>query len=312
MLKALLIASRPKTLALALAGPIVAAAMASIIFHWDKAIFLWHMVTTIFLQVLSNYANDYGDFVKGTDQKAQRKDRALTAGIISKGAMKNAVIVTAILAFISGIILLNQSFSSSKLVYFIGFLSLGFAAIAAAIKYTVGKSAYGYRSLGDLVVFVFFGPIAIAGGYYLHTHSLGLEIVLVSVAFGLLSVAVLNINNIRDIQSDIKSNKRTLANYLGKEKAITYQRALLVTAWLLNVYALIVRQLAIWGEETPGFETIAPLTIVFLPFLVAFLLHCSRLKTIESRNDYNKQLRNIALLTLAFSLAWALVSSILF
>ena len=311
MFKALFIASRPKTLALALAGPIVAAAMASILFQWDRSIFLWHALTTIFLQILSNYANDYGDFEKGTDQRAKRNDRALTAGLISQTAMKKAIFTTATLAFLSGIALLNQSFSSNS-IYFALFLIIGIAAIAAAIKYTMGASAYGYKSLGDVVVFLFFGPVAILGGFYLHTHHLGLDILLISVAFGLFSVAVLNINNIRDIQSDRISNKKTLANQWGKEKAISYQRALLLTAWLLNVYVLVLRQLDLWGESKPLFKDIALLPIVFMPFLMAFLFHCSRLKTIEERSDYNKQLRNIALLTLAFALAWVLIGLLLF
>ena len=311
MLKALLIASRPKTLALALAGPIVAAAMASILFEWDKSIFLWQILTTIFLQVLSNYANDYGDFEKGTDQLANRNDRALTAGLISQTAMKKAVLITAALAFISGIALLNQSFPSIG-IYFALFLILGITAIAGAIKYTMGASAYGYRALGDVVVFLFFGPVAIIGGFYLHTHEIGLDILLISVAFGLFSVAVLNINNIRDIQSDRISNKKTLANQWGKEKAISYQRALLLTAWLLNVYVLVLRQLDLWGDSKPLFKDMALLPIVFMPFLMAFLFHCNKLKTMEERSDYNKQLRNIALLTLSFALTWVAISILLF
>lgn len=182
MLKALLIASRPKTLALALAGPIVAAAMASIMFHWDKKIFLLHILTAILLQVLSNFANDYGDFVKGTDQKAKRKDRALTAGIITQESMKKVLRVTVFLTLVSGLFLLKESFAADRF-YFIGFFILGIAAIAAAIKYTVGKSPYGYRSLGDIMVFLFFGPVAIAGGFYLHTHSINLDIFMLSAAF---------------------------------------------------------------------------------------------------------------------------------
>ena len=309
MIKAFVQAARPKTLALALAGPIVAAALASIIFSWDKSVFMWQVLTTVGLQVLSNFDNDYGDFAKGTDQAANRSDRALASGAISHETMKKALYVVTAFTLIAGIMLLRSSLNGGQ---FVAFFVLGIMAIAAAINYTVGKKAYGYHKLGDAFVFVFFGWVSVAGGFYLHTYSLTIESALLSTAFGFLAMAVLNINNIRDIDTDLLSNKKTMANSMGKQKAISYQRFLLMGAWLLNVLALVMRQIAIWGGHKPEFSQLALVPVVFLPFLLMYMFHLSALKAATVQQDYNIQLRNVSLLCLSLAIYWVMLGKLLF
>lgn len=223
-------AFRLRTLPLALSSVGMGAFLAAWRGYMDYVVLLLCILTTIFLQVLSNLANDLGDSLNGADHQ-QRKgpSRAVQTGAISMSAMKRAVVIFVLLSLASGISLLLYAFSS-ELSSLIGFLVLGIFAIIAAIAYTIGKKPYGYAGLGDLAVLIFFGFVGVMGTYYLFTKSLSLDLILPSLSCGLLAVAVLNVNNIRDIESDKLAGKFSIPVRIGKKRAINYHWVLLFTA----------------------------------------------------------------------------------
>src|SRR5690349_5647391 len=203
-------------------------------------IFLLCIVTTIFLQVLSNLANDYGDSVHGADS-AERKgpSRAVQSGAISAQQMKTAVVIFVLLCLVSGISLLLVSFGLdwNAILFFFG---LGILSILAAIAYTVGKKPYGYIGLGDLSVLIFFGLVGVLGSQYLFTQQfIGVDI-LPALSCGFFSIGVLNLNNIRDIESDLKAGKYSIPVRIGRDKAIIYHWFLLIGGLLsASIYSLL-------------------------------------------------------------------------
>ncbi len=244
MFKNWLQAFRLRTLPLAIGAITMGAFAANIdgVFKWN--IYLLALLTAIFLQILSNLANDYGDFKKGTDNENRvGPKRALQSGAISEKAMRIAVIVFSILSLTSGIALLKIGLQNFGDLQTLAMLSIGLAAIAAAIKYTVGKGAYGYSGLGDVFVFIFFGLVAVGGTYFLMSTQLHWLLLLLAVSFGCLAVGVLNINNLRDIKNDEASNKITLAVRLGRKQTVMYQLILTLTGfWSLSIYIFINTQ----------------------------------------------------------------------
>ena len=235
-------AFRLRTLPLALSSIIFGSALAIKANSFKPAIFISCIVTTVLLQILSNLANDYGDFQKGTDNdKRVGPDRALQSGNISITQMKKAIIFFSFLSFASGLLLLFFSFNLENLHYVLAFLLLGLASIWAAINYTAGKSAYGYRALGDIFVFIFFGLVGVLGSCFLFTKSFQVIDILPASACGLFAVGVLNLNNTRDIENDKISNKITIPVIIGLKWAKIYQAVLLELAyWLLFLYAYFV------------------------------------------------------------------------
>jgi 1,4-dihydroxy-2-naphthoate octaprenyltransferase len=224
-------AARPRTLPLAVGSILLGNFLAYAQGKFDLTIALLATVTTLLLQILSNFANDLGDFSNGVDN-ADRKValRAVQTGKISQEEMKAAVILTAAFAFLSGLVLLYIGLKDAPLEVWGTFLGLGVASIAAAIAYTVGKRPYGYMGLGDLSVFLFFGIIGTAGTYYLQTFSLNLALFLPASGCGFLSVAVLNLNNLRDIENDIKTGKNSIPVRIGKTFGFYYQKFLYLAA----------------------------------------------------------------------------------
>lgn len=197
------------------------------------------LLTTLFLQILSNFANDYGDGIKGSDQYRETNDRMVQSGKISKEEMKKGIILISVLGFFSGLLLIFFSFPLEDTYKILLFLVLGVLSIVAAIKYTVGRSAYGYHGLGDLFVFIFFGIVGVFGSFFLFTQEINLLTVPGSLYIGSLSCAVLNLNNMRDIESDIKSKKQTFAVLLGKKKSKIYHYILIITAFISLIFLLI-------------------------------------------------------------------------
>jgi len=222
---------RLRTLPLALACTGMGSFLAAGFRLFNLKVFILTSATAIFLQVLSNLANDYGDTVHGTDN-AERigPQRALQSGVISLKAMRNAIIICALLALVSGCWLLYEATKEMSSSVFVIFLLIGLACIAAAIRYTVGKKPYGYAGLGDLAVFIFFGLVGVDGTFYLHVHGLPMNLLLPTISLGLLSAGVLNINNMRDIDNDAASGKRTLVVRMGLDGAKKYHRFLILTA----------------------------------------------------------------------------------
>lgn len=238
-IKAWLESLRLRTLPLALASIFTGCALAfwQGFFRFDIAIMT--LLTAGLLQILSNLANDYGDYVKGSDTPERLgPNRGMQKGLINQQQMKKALIITIVLTIISGTILVILS--CQKPVDIAIFLILGLLAIIAAITYTVGNKPYGYIGLGDISVLVFFGWLSIGGCYYLQAHSFNDVIILPATACGLLSTAVLNINNLRDIEQDRSNGKNTLAVRLGPLWARRYHCLLIVSALLcLFLFTLI-------------------------------------------------------------------------
>lgn len=210
--------------------------------HHDKINYLaivLLVITTILLQILSNLANDYGDGIKGTDNENRLgPQRAVQSKLISPRQMKNAVILFAILSFVFGITLIMSTLWEVDWGQILIFIGLGVASIMAAIFYTVGKKAYGYSGFGDLFVFVFFGLVGVIGSFYLLFLEWNSLVLFPAFYIGFLSTAVLNMNNMRDIENDRNSNKNTLVVTMGFEKAKFYHAFLIVAAlvsWLLFV-----------------------------------------------------------------------------
>jgi 1,4-dihydroxy-2-naphthoate octaprenyltransferase len=227
-------AARVRTLPLSVSGIIVGSfyAMSQGMFNWNIVTFA--LLTTLGLQILSNFANDYGDGVKGTDNKDRVGPmRAIQSGMITPNAMKKAIGLTAVITLTFAVLLIYFAFKESYLLYSLFFLMLGILAIASAIRYTVGKGAYGYRGFGDLFVFIFFGMVSTFGVYFMFSKSIDWLLLLPATAIGLLSVGVLNLNNMRDEESDRKAGKNTIVVKMGGENAKKYHFFLVISAMVL-------------------------------------------------------------------------------
>ncbi|WP_113925563.1 1,4-dihydroxy-2-naphthoate polyprenyltransferase [Cognataquiflexum aquatile] len=234
-------AIRLRTLPLALSSILMGSFLAAYQGEFRFWVFLMAAMTTVFLQILSNLANDYGDSIHGADS-ADREGpiRAVQSGIISLGEMKKAMFLLGSLSLISGLVLLYISLQDWKM--FLLFLGLGIAAIVAAVTYTSGSKPYGYAGLGDISVFLFFGLLGVLGTYFLHSLSFDWSIVLPAVSLGFFSTAVLNINNIRDIKADTFAGKKSIPVRIGRKKAVIYNWGLIFGGNLSLVLFAILNQ----------------------------------------------------------------------
>ncbi len=281
-------AFRLHTLPLALSSIITGSLVAVAEGKYRWSVILMAMLTTVLLQILSNLANDYGDVVKGTDNEMRvGPKRGLQNGSISKRQMKNAIMIFAILSLISGLVLLYLALGEHWLMALL-FFGLGLAAIAAAIKYTVGDHAYGYRGLGDLFVFIFFGLVAVIGTYYLNTLQLNFSLLLPASAMGFLSAGVLNLNNMRDIDNDRASGKHTLASALGYHNARMYHVVLIGLAFLFAFLYVLLKFHSFWNF----------LFVLSLPF---FLRDLAKIFKTADKAALYPYLKSLAISTLAFS-----------
>ena len=273
--KAWLLAIRLRTLPLALSSILMGSFLAAFQNAFRLEILLLASLTTIFLQVLSNLANDYGDSIHGADSPdRQGPTRAVQSGVIRLDEMKKAVFLFAILSFLSGITLLFFALQDWKL--FLIFLGLGIAAIIAAITYTSGKKPYGYAGLGDISVFLFFGLLGVIGTFFLHTLSFDWSILLPAISLGLFSTTVLNINNIRDIASDTKAGKISIPVRIGKEKAILYNW-FLILAGNFSLVVFVLSQQAWWALSA----------LLFFPFMIRVGIGVGKSESID---PYLKQM----------------------
>jgi len=226
-------AARPRTLPLSVSGILVGTAMASSYGEINYIIFFLALLTTIGFQVTSNFANDYGDGVKGTDNDDRiGPKRALQSGLLSRKALKKGIIISVSINLILVLCLLVVSFGREYLHWGILFLFLGGFSVWAAIKYTVGDSAYGYKGLGDIFVFLFFGLLGVLGSMFLYIKTIPFVSVLPAMSIGLLSVGVLNLNNLRDVTSDKLAGKNTMVVKMGFENGKRYHTLLLVLSFV--------------------------------------------------------------------------------
>jgi 1,4-dihydroxy-2-naphthoate octaprenyltransferase len=294
-IKAWLEAARLRTLPLSVSGILVGSfyAFSQGLTNWY--ILSFSLLTTLGLQVLSNFANDYGDGVKGTDNEYRvGPQRAIQKGAITIQAMKNGIIVTSLLTLASAVTLIYLSFGRENFRYSLFFFFLGLAAIAAAIKYTVGNSAYGYRGLGDLFVFIFFGLVSVLGCYFLYAKSIDKLLILPAVSIGLLSVAVLNLNNMRDQLSDAMAGKNTLVVQMGPEKAKVYHFAIIIIALLLVLIFAVLY----------GFN---PKQYLFLIAYIPLIKHLVTVKKNTVPRDLDPELKKVALSTFLLSVLLCIV-----
>lgn len=286
-------AARPRTLPLSIAGILTGSGLALREGEFDAVIFIFALLTTLGFQILSNFANDYGDGIKGTDNEERLgPTRALQSGAISDREMKKAMIWTSGITLVFALILIFSAFEASQIGYVFLFLILGIASILAAIKYTVGKSAYGYQGLGDLFVFLFFGLLGVVGSYFLYTHHLNILVWIPAGVVGLLSMAVLNLNNMRDINSDKKSDKITLAVKLGRKKSKFYHAALIgLSAFLTGIYI--------------GLDYHPFLFLLYIPIII-LIYHLKIVYKTVNPKDLDSEMKKVALSTVAYALLYLL------
>lgn len=287
-------ASRPKTLPLALSNTIIGTTLAIMDDGFSWLIFFLVAVTTIFLQVLSNMANDYGDFVNGKDtQERIGPKRMVQSGEISPKTMLKGMIALVILSTVSGISLIIVGTKGISITYLLLFGILGITAIASAIKYTVGKNPYGYQGLGDIFVFIFFGLVGVIGTYFLHTQSFRWDSLLPASSIGLLSVGVLNMNNMRDYELDKNAGKRTLVVLLGKQKSAYYHLFLISGAIICTaIFTLINYQ--------------SPFQWLFLISVPLLLLNLKKVFTYKESAELYPELPRVSMASLVFALMFLL------
>jgi len=285
---------RLKTLPLALSSTIIATCMAAADDKFRWSVFGLAALTTISLQILSNMANDYGDFVNGKDN-AERigPKRMVQSGEINPGTMLRGMIVVGLLCAVSGVSLIVIGTQGIDISNMLIFGLLGIAAIAAAVKYTVGKNPYGYRGLGDIFVFVFFGLVGVCGTYFLHTQSFRWDILLPATAIGFLSAGVLNMNNMRDYENDKKANKRTLVVALGVKNAAFYHLFLVTGAALLAIVYTLLNMESYWQW-------------LFLLSFPMMFLNLKKVFTYKNAIELYPELPRLSLATLFFSLTFGI------
>jgi len=287
-------AARIRTLPLSVSGIIVGSfyAMSQAIFNWN--IVLFALLTTLGLQILSNFANDYGDGVKGTDNEDRiGPKRAIQKGTITPSEMKKAIMFMSVVTLFFAMLLIYFAFKESYLLYSIIFLFLGILAIASAIRYTVGKGAYGYRGYGDLFVFIFFGLVSTFGVYFMFSKTIDWLLLLPATAIGFLSVGVLNLNNMRDEESDRKAGKNTIVVQKGGAWAKKYHYFLIISAMVMVVV----------------FAVLSNFNFDQYLFLVAYFPLALHLLTVKKNKEpklLDPELKKLALSTFLLSVLLAL------
>jgi 1,4-dihydroxy-2-naphthoate octaprenyltransferase len=287
-------AARPRTLPLALASIIMGSFLAA-----RSGQFVWSVaglsvLTTVLLQILSNFANDYGDAVNGKDTELrQGPSRAVQKGVITAQQMRNAMIVFSCLSLFSGLALLFIALREAPVRTFWGFLGLGLLCILAAITYTAGKKPYGYAGLGDLSVFIFFGWVGVIGSNYLYTLQWEWLYLLPAASCGLFAVAVLNINNIRDIASDKATGKNSIPVRIGRENAVKYHWSILTVGMLCAIlYA--------------GFSGATFWNYLFLLSFPLIIINGLAVTKIHSPMELDPYLKQMAVSTLLFVLLFGI------
>lgn len=287
-------AFRLRTLPLALSATILGSFLGYAENRFKAGVFVFGTLTTLLLQILSNLANDYGDARKGTDNEQRLGPLRVTqAGLVTQRQMRRMIFLFVVLSLISGSMLIWSGLRGGNMLLYAIFFLLGFSAIFAAIKYTIGRRPYGYLGFGDIMVFVYFGILGVAGTYFLHTQSFHLTILLPASSIGLLSVGVLNLNNLRDHENDAINGKNTLVVRMGVSWAKIYHVILLLMAFLLGLVYTIIH-----------FESYFQLIFLLpLPLLASDVW---KVITNTVPVELNEELKKLAVATLLFSLSFGL------
>ncbi|MDA9551751.1 1,4-dihydroxy-2-naphthoate octaprenyltransferase [Flavobacteriaceae bacterium] len=285
---------RLRTLPLSLSGIIIAGSIAYYNGYFDVIIFSLAILVTLGFQILSNLANDYGDGVKGTDNRNRiGPERGIQSGKISPKEMFDAIKINIIVLIFLIFMLIFSAFGTHHFLSSIVFFILGFMAIYAALRYTIGETAYGYRGLGDLMVFLFFGIISVLGAYYLFAKSLEHVLIMPACIVGLLSTAVLNLNNMRDLKSDTESDKITVAVKLGLIKAKNYHAFLLIFALILGMLFSLLYYRSL-------------MNLLFLVTFIPIVRHIVFVYKVKEVKELDSQLKILALSTFVLSLTLGL------
>jgi 1,4-dihydroxy-2-naphthoate octaprenyltransferase len=285
-------AARLRTLPLSLSGIIVGNGLAYESDGFSLVILVLSLATTIAFQVLSNFANDYGDGVKGTDNESRiGPARVLQQGLLTRAQLKKGIQICAAVSLVFAFALIYVAFGTSDLLYSLIFIILGIASVVAAIKYTVGSNAYGYRALGDLFVFLFFGGVSVLGSYFLQAQEFQIDLILPATALGFLSVGVLNLNNMRDIHTDKEVNKITMAVLLGASLSKAYHAFLLIGAVLTTVFYVKM--------------DIQP-TYLFMIAVLPMMIHLRRVLGYTDPKEFDPELKRLALCTFLFAILFAI------
>jgi len=276
-----ILAARLRTIPLSISGVLVGSFAAFLENKFDVSIFLIAIFTAISYQILSNFSNDFGDGIKGTDDNRIGPKRVIQSGGLSVSEMKKGIFILIVISIFLTLSLVLLSFwgDTINLVFFI---LLGLLAITAAIKYTVGKNAYGYSGFGDLFVFLFFGLISVLGSNYLFTSSLNYILIYPSCIIGLLSVGVLNLNNMRDIENDRKSKKNTIAVKLGVFKSKLYHCFLICGA--------IIFMIIFHVKLDSGSNLLLSLIVCNILWLIFHIFQILKVKTPISFDEFLKPL----------------------
>ncbi len=293
-LKSWVAAFRLKTLPLALSNTIMGSALAASVDEFRWSVFSLAAITTILLQILSNTANDYGDFVNGKDTTERiGPKRMVQSGEISPKTMLRGIIIIGIFTIITGLSLILVGTAGIDMTNILIFGALGIGAIAAAIKYTVGKNPYGYRGLGDIFVFIFFGLVGVIGTYFLHTQTFSWDLLLPASAMGLLSTGVLNMNNLRDYEADKNANKNTIVVAMGPQIAKIYHLFLVIGACVLAVIYTLINFNSAWQW-------------VFLLSFPVLFLNLKTVFTYKNSIELYPELGKLAMGTLLFAVSFGL------
>jgi 1,4-dihydroxy-2-naphthoate octaprenyltransferase len=213
----------------------------------------------------------------------------VSSGKISPKQMKLAIIITAILTIITALFLIYSAFGASNFWYSLLFFLLGITSVIAAIKYTVGNSAYGYSGFGDLFVFVFFGLLSVLGSYFLFTKEIHFPVFLPAFSIGLLSTAVLNLNNMRDRKNDKKSNKNTIVVKIGGEAAKRYHYCLLGLSFIFAISYVILTYTK-------------PVQFIFLLAYIPLCIHSIFVYNTREEYKLDGELKKVALSTFLFAI----------
>ena len=302
-------AFRLRTLPLSLSGIIIGWSIALLYNVNDWCIFIFSILTTVSFQILSNLSNDLGDTIKGADNKDRvGPSRAVQAGLISKKSMKIAIYITGFFSILSAFILIILSAKGMSNYLIVAFLVFAVLSVLCAITYTIGKNAYGYYGFGDLMVFVFFGLVSVFGSFGLYFKSLSLICLLPSISFGLLSVAVLNLNNLRDCINDKKSGKKTVVVRLGFNRAKRYHYAILFFSFISYIFFLFsIKEGFFTPSQTESFadpyiKLYSNIIYIGLLAYIPLIFHLLRVYKCSEPYKLDSELKIVALSTFACSI----------
>jgi len=288
-LKSWIKAARLRTLPLAMSGILMGAALSYIYVGFNSRVTILAIVTALFIQIFSNFANDYGDSQKGTDnQHRVGPQRTVQSGEITATQMKAGMTVLIVLSLVTGIWLITEGTKGLELTTFLLFLAFGIIALITAYRYTAGSNPYGYAGLGDVAVFLFFGILPVVGTFFLNTHRLNAEIFLPAISIGLFSIGVLNLNNMRDIENDRNSGKKTVVVRMGSRKSIIYHTSLITLGWLAAIVFVMHRFYSAYQ-------------VLFLLTLPLFIYDLVIINRIQEPRQLDPFLKRLSIATLLFT-----------